>query len=526
MCSGHIGGDALETYLTAESIITQGNLDLTDMRSDFSIPELKSSFDAVFNTVMQAKNEQRKYYSAYGLGMVVLNTIFYFLGIILSKIIYFVPKDYITIFLVSLINCFIVSLMVLYFYTFSFLITKSRKKSLFLSAILVFGTQLFPYAVKGGTVDPSFALGVSAATFHIYKASQDNTEKNLFYAGSWVGFALLIRFTAGMVIPIFIIFIVIALYQKKEIRIVNKILKLLYFIIPLSVLLFFYFIYNYMRFGNIFDQGYLASTAQKLSPANFLDFSINNIIARLYINLLSPGKGLIFYAPIICFSYLGFKKLYQNDKFLFGLIFSVFLIFFSFHTITLSFIGDWCWGLRYLLVVLPLLILPVNYLIMDELMYQKIKKKLIFLFILGIFIQLPAVIMNYSLYIRMISKEDINEQRYVNPQISPIIGGYYQLFSGLNRIVTGNSLTMPFDYYYYGSDRIIICSYSNLNKQRREMSLASYDQFDLWFLHIWKIEDSGVIIKIFTGVIIVLLLISSYMLYKKLTIVTYTHENR
>lgn len=80
----------------------------------------------------------------------------------------------------------------------------------------------------------------------------------------------------------------------------------------------------------------------------------------LYGLTLSTGKGLLIYAPPVLLSLLGFPKflrLYRQDALVIGGIFLLFLVVYSTRR---GWHGGACWGPRYLLPILPLLMLPAG----------------------------------------------------------------------------------------------------------------------------------------------------------------------
>ena len=100
--SGRFGGDGLENYLTAESIVLDGDFSINDR--PFEVGEMSYSKKGAIDTT-------EKRVSQYGLGVALLLVPFYFLGHLLSNFLGSVPHDYITQFAVSLFNPIVMALL-------------------------------------------------------------------------------------------------------------------------------------------------------------------------------------------------------------------------------------------------------------------------------------------------------------------------------------------------------------------------------------------------------------------------------
>jgi hypothetical protein len=106
--------------------------------------------------------------------------------------------------------------------------------------------------------------------------------------------------------------------------------------------------YNDLRFGSPFDDGKLRFSSQRGFPM------FGNPVAGFGTLILSPGKSIFLYSPTLILAVIGMRRLYQQQRALalgvcsasIGLI--LFLSCISFAG------GDWCWGPRYLGVVLAL----------------------------------------------------------------------------------------------------------------------------------------------------------------------------
>lgn len=106
--------------------------------------------------------------------------------------------------------------------------------------------------------------------------------------------------------------------------------------------------YNYLRFGSVFDNG-------RSFVVRHLGFPVfGNPLAGLLTLLVSPGKSIVLYSPPLILGFAGIRHLWQRKPqigFMVVAASAVLTLFIS----TIAFAGgDWCWGPRYLVPLVPL----------------------------------------------------------------------------------------------------------------------------------------------------------------------------
>jgi hypothetical protein len=111
-------------------------------------------------------------------------------------------------------------------------------------------------------------------------------HRNYVYLGIVSGCAFLTRSSLVFVG----LFIVIQLFFDKKISLQNKISSFLRYILPICIAISIYFMYNYLRFGDIFEQGYysqilLTEGLEKAREYGLL--SLTHLPGNLYYFLLS-----------------------------------------------------------------------------------------------------------------------------------------------------------------------------------------------------------------------------------------------
>jgi hypothetical protein len=109
---------------------------------------------------------------------------------------------------------------------------------------------------------------------------------------------------------------------------------------------------NYLHFGDV--------TASVRASGIYIN-PIGNPYLGVAALLISPGKGILFYSPIVLLSIWGLRQLEQRHSRLAQAVVVTSIV----HLVgmgSLSFFGgDWCWGPRYLVPTIPLLTLALPF---------------------------------------------------------------------------------------------------------------------------------------------------------------------
>lgn len=272
----------------------------------------------------------------------------------------------------------------------------NTKNSVLLSIFFSLGTVAFWAAVIGTTW---YFAHTIALTFLILSLISHKNEKH-FLAGLFFAFAVLCRY------PILVggIYFLLELYKKPK--------KLISFLGGAFVFIPVQLIYNYLRFGSIFDMGYYEVYKQYISSsypytirqlfnpaASYFGYmDIRNIPLHLFTFLIFPpiitqnlsinpspyGMGILFTSPLLLISLWPNLKIKMERDIFFGGLFIVFVDF-------LHYTQGWVqFGYRFLLDFLPffLIILALRF---------KPKKKYLLLLIISVIVNFWGVKMGIKL---------------------------------------------------------------------------------------------------------------------------------
>lgn len=107
--------------------------------------------------------------------------------------------------------------------------------------------------------------------------------------------------------------------------------------------------YNYFRFGSAFENGKIHYEAHRGYPPIF-----GNPLVGLLTLLASPGKSILLYSPTIILGFAGVRRLWRHKPQIGFVVVAASVILLLFIS-TIAFAGgDWCWGPRYLVPLVPL----------------------------------------------------------------------------------------------------------------------------------------------------------------------------
>jgi hypothetical protein len=165
-------------------------------------------------------------------------------------------------------------------------------------------------------------------------------------AGLSLGLSVLAHPTSLLFIPAVLVFAFFSVMRHQK-------WNCIYFLVTLAAVLFFLGLVNYVRFGSFAEFGY----------GYFSSLAAHNGWSGLLGLIISPGAGLIFYFPLAILLPLGAKYLYKDYKALFFLsVYIVVINWIYYGTLSYgdeprSWSGAFAWGPRYLLPILPFMII-------------------------------------------------------------------------------------------------------------------------------------------------------------------------
>ncbi len=190
------------------------------------------------------------------------------------------------------------------------------------------------------------ALCLAAAMLLLIRYGSEQRTRYLWGSGFASAYAVLTKSLNAMMLPAFALYLT-ALCRRHSFPRQETFLALLRFaVLPAACLMVLAWL-NLVRFGSIWDSGYN-------SP-----LFTNPLLSGLYGLLLSPNKGLFFYAPLALLVPAGLwlmRRRYKAES-------AMVMLSCLWYPLLPAKLFDWgggiSWGPRYLTPLLPLLMMPV-----------------------------------------------------------------------------------------------------------------------------------------------------------------------
>jgi len=240
-----------------------------------------------------------------------------------------------------------------------FLISRTYGYSVRTSLILVFlfslSTVSWAYSQTSLNSVP-FVFFILTGFFFYRKFQETNSYFNLILVAIFFGVGFLTRQDSILfIIPFFCFILITSFWKNRKLKTFVK--TFLSFVIPTVSS---YEIFSFIQHIRVGEQsagagnlGYVAtSVASGAINQPFLE--------RVFGLLFSPGAGLFMYSPILFACFVGFFDFYKKNKFDCILMSSFVVIYCSVFATTSTWPGFNGWGTRYLLPIIPFLILPLG----------------------------------------------------------------------------------------------------------------------------------------------------------------------
>jgi hypothetical protein len=269
-------------------------------------------------------------------------------------------------------------------FLFSWRLSTNVRAAVKTALTLGFATLLWPYA-KFGFSAPLATLCVLGGTYGIWLGVRFDRQVMLALGGAGLGGALLVRQELALLcLPLGLWIIVESRHDWR--RIVRRGL-LAGLPVVAAVLVTLY--YNEARFGNPLDTGYLRD--ETIARGSFWVG-----VAGL---LVSPGRSVFVYSPVMLAGLAALVALRRRDPSTMLLLAGEFLVALCFYSSFAHWDADRSYGPRYLLPVIPLLVLPLVgwFAESGSITSRALRARLLTaLVVLSVLVQVPGVLVDFS----------------------------------------------------------------------------------------------------------------------------------
>ena len=300
--------------------------------------------------------------------------------------------------------------------------------ALLLCAIAGFGSPLWPYA-RTDFSEPLQALLLLAAFLSLRSRKTRSSSTQAIATGLLLGGLVLTKASYVVLLPIFAGGLLWLSWRSGLAAVLERLaLYGLGAVAPTAV----YLLYNYARYGNALDFGYNESFDTPL-------------LVGLHGLLLSPGKSVFLYCPplIAALAASGqFARRLRFEATLIALSFGVLLVaysgFWAWH-------GDWAWGPRFIVPVIPLLLLPLGWAWESRRGFWR--ALVLATALAGVSVQLLGVSVDPTKYLSLQSQpgDALNHPPSADvihfvPQYSPLVGHYWLLKESIHQLSSPDRL--------------------------------------------------------------------------------------
>ncbi len=362
------------------------------------------------------------YYAKYGIGQSLLAVPFYLLGSAVARGFAAIDRAEVTGFVTSAYNPAVTALTAILLCALALRLGWSRRVALGLALLFGLATPAWAYTTSFFS-EPTIALCLLGAVAAVLWQEGPVTPRAGAAAGAWLAVALLTHLAdSALYFLVFAVYVLACSPRERRMSIAAA------FTAPLALGLAITMGYDLARFGSVLRTGYgIVGDQHDLHPPH----TLRGLWDGLYGPLLSPGKGLFLYAPVLLLAPWAWFRFARRHRAAAWLCLGLCVAAVLGHANTLIvWLGGWAWGPRFLIPILPVALLPLGSLLQEA---GAVVRALTWLLgALGVLIQVPGVLLDYGAYINYLKHqtgciwraEDLYKW---HPEYSPLIGQWQRL---------------------------------------------------------------------------------------------------
>ena len=379
------------------------------------------------------------FYSKYGIGQSFAAIPLYVLGLQVARLAPAAVHDETATLVTSTYTSIVTALTAALLCVLALRLGWTRGTALALATLYGVATPAWPYTTSFFS-EPTLALCLLGAVTAVLWTDEVESPIAVLVAGCCLGAAVLTHAAdSAFYVPLFALYL--AARSRRD-RVAGSLVALA---IPILAALVVTAWYDYARFGSIFTTGYgIVGDVHDLHPPHTLQAFWEGV----YGPLLSPGKGLFLYAPILLLLPWALVRFWRSSNAAAWLVAGILAVAVLVHANTLIvWLGGWAWGPRFMVPVIPVLILPLGSLLDGA--GGALRRLAWLLGGLGVVIQIPAVLLEKGAYISYLSQGqgrciwDAENLYKWHPSYSPLIGQWGRLFAGSTYTVSSRPGSGP-----------------------------------------------------------------------------------
>ena len=417
--SGRLGssGDGKTMYLVARSLVYEGKLDIPPQEPAVAMNEDNPNPVIPYG----AYGPDGHYYAKYGLGASLAMAPLVAMGKALSAVGNSPLHPYFPQLTASWFNSLVLASAGALF----FLLARRLGFTFPTATTLTFAFAFsWAWAYTKTTYSEPLTLLLLLLTVYAGVQMQNNPQRKwlvIFSAAS--GALALTRISAAVFLPALYLYLLFTQRARFFRRSPFPTRNWLATFLPLGGFLLLVAWYNAFRFGAPWNMGYQTQ-----------NYWLTPFFLGVYGLALSPGKGILWYLPlasIAVFGYRCFSKKRPPETILFLVLV---LLSITFHASFSYWEGGWAWGPRFLLPIVPYLLLPLGCLLDKKRLYNTRWFQFVFALLLvsSILVQIPVIAVDYTRHLIAVYQEypdDFDHQVLFTWESSPLLGQWKSMLA-------------------------------------------------------------------------------------------------
>lgn len=331
-------GDPDTIRFSAKNLLENAQFSFTNTEKEKLPPGLFITFGGNF----YYNYASERYYSKWGW----FNTLLLTQPLILKNITDVFSMEFSEIFCSNIINIFYSLIFIYILLKLTSLFSSDLKVNHFYILFTVFGSFCWNY-LRAQTTEIYILLFFHLFLYYFLKHQRTSKNRDMFLFSINLLFLILTKNVFVLLIPILFIF----LQPWKKFSKRQWIFYLSLNMMSASVILFS----NYIQFNNPLETGY---GQQGLSVPNFTMEFYHGLLGFI----LKPNRSIFLHIPLFVFALIGANKFMKKFPFEYNFLVSIFLSFLIFFSFLNNWEGEWSYGPRLMLFILPsisLMSLPV-----------------------------------------------------------------------------------------------------------------------------------------------------------------------